>query len=262
MNIFLNTQLFNFGEVVYPPGGRLGPRTQGDVVMVIVHSGEVNIGVDDRTYRVGPTEATILLPGRQEMFLFADKTETHHTWCEVSEPFLSHEALHLLEQLPSTLAWTSRLEKIFRLGLETKRINSRKLPPVVEHLGHALFHEFFAEAGIVSDSGKPRHPSVEKAFRFIESNLSETISSNEIARSAGTSYQHLARLFRADLGTSPTRELWRIRCERGGDLLRSTGLTVGEIAGLLGFQNPYHFSRCIKKQFGLSPIQIRKADWS
>jgi AraC-like DNA-binding protein len=35
------------GEVVYPPGGRLGPRWQRDVQLVLVHSGSARIAIDD-----------------------------------------------------------------------------------------------------------------------------------------------------------------------------------------------------------------------
>jgi len=259
VNIFVKDQTFHFGEVTYPPGGRCGPRIQANVQIVIIHSGEAHIGIDGPSYRVGPHEATVLLPGRRELILFSEKSRTRHTWCDALSPVLSGEARKLMERLPVALSWTARMEKIFRLGLETQRMSGRRLSPVIEHLGQALFHEFFAAAGVSLESGKPLHPAVEKALRFIESHLEMAISSKEIATSAGMSYQHLARLFRTELGDSPSRKLWRIRAERGAELLRSTGLSVGEIAAQLGFQNPFHFSRCIKKLFALAPVELRKA---
>jgi quercetin dioxygenase-like cupin family protein len=37
------------GEVVYPPGGRLGPRWQRDVQLVLVHEGTMSVTVDGRS---------------------------------------------------------------------------------------------------------------------------------------------------------------------------------------------------------------------
>ena len=259
VNIFVRNQPFQFGEVTYPPGGRCGPRTHANIQIVIVYSGEAHIGIDGLSYRVGPREATVLLPGHRELILFSEKSRTRHTWCTADSPMLSAEDLKILKRLPKSLSWTSRMEKVFRLGLETQRMNGRQLSPVVEHLGQALFNEYFATAGVSSEGEKPLHPAVEKALRFIERNLDKSISSYEIAASAGLSYQHLARLFRTELGYSPSRKLWRTRSERGAELLRSTGLTVGEIANQLGFQNPFHFSRCIKKLFALAPVELREA---
>ena len=258
VNIFLNNQEFYFGEVTYSPGGRCGPRIQRDVQLVTVYSGEANVEVDGRSWRVGAREATILLSGHQELFLFSKKSRTHHSWCKAIAPAMSHEALETLARLPKTFPWTSKMEKLFRLAAETQGMMRRRRSQVTGHLGLALFYEIFYATGIFHESGKPLHPAVDKALQFLERNLNRKISSKLIATSAGVSYQHLARLFRNNLGSTPSRELWKMRAERGAELLRSTGLSVGEIAAHLGFQNPFHFSRCIKKRFSFSPVELRE----
>jgi hypothetical protein len=53
------------GEVVYPPGGRLGPRWQHDIELVLVHSGSARIEVDDEPpLLLRPDSLALLLPGR------------------------------------------------------------------------------------------------------------------------------------------------------------------------------------------------------
>ena len=61
----------------------------------------------------------------------------------------------------------------------------------------------------------------------------------------------------AELGITPMAYLWRERVEHGIDLLRSTGLSVGEVASRAGFSSVYHFSRRVKALSGLSPSQMR-----
>src|SRR5688572_16368736 len=75
------------GEVTYPPGGRLGPRWQDDVQLVLVHSGSARIAVDDRepvTHAVGTV--ALLLPGHREHFAFAADEPTHHSWIQAHLP--------------------------------------------------------------------------------------------------------------------------------------------------------------------------------
>lgn len=258
MNIFPNNQRFYFGDITFPVGATLGPRIQEDLQLLIIHSGEVKLTVDDRSYRVGAREVTILHPRGSEFHLFSKKSRTHHSWCTAQRCVLTDDILKKMKQLPLTFPWTSRMEKIFHLGLEADRHYASHRNLVVDHLGKALFYELLAETVMGEGGENLAHPAVEQAMQFIANNLHLTLSSKDIAASAGISYQHLSRLFRNDLGSTPTQELWRIRTERGAELLRLTELSVCEIASQLGFQNPFHFSRCIKKRFKLTPIEMSR----
>jgi len=150
------------------------------------------------------------------------------------------------------------MEKFFSLALESQKM----LPdchgsPVIDFLAQALFYEVFVNMGVGVGVKPQPHPNVDKAQQFILCNFHRTLSGQEIASSVGMSYQHLARLFRIAFGCTPMEMLWTIRIEQGAELLYSTGLSVAEIAIRVGFQDPFHFSKCIKKQFNFSPRELR-----
>src|SRR5919201_3227679 len=72
------------GEVTYPPGGRLGPRWQHDIELVLVHSGSARIVVDDDPPAVlRPETVGLLVPGHRESFDFDAHDETHHSWVQL-----------------------------------------------------------------------------------------------------------------------------------------------------------------------------------
>src|SRR5688572_11100939 len=72
------------GEVVYPPGGTLGPRWQHDVQLVLVHRGSARISIDDGPPALHRAESVaLLLPGHRERFEFDRRGETHHSWVQV-----------------------------------------------------------------------------------------------------------------------------------------------------------------------------------
>ena len=71
------------GEVVYPPGGRLGPRRQDDLQLVLVHRGSATIAIDDGPpVTHGEGTVALLLPGHREEFAFARDEPTRHSWVQ------------------------------------------------------------------------------------------------------------------------------------------------------------------------------------
>jgi transcriptional regulator GlxA family with amidase domain len=60
---------------------------------------------------------------------------------------------------------------------------------------------------------------------------------------------------------TPIRHVWEARTRRGAQLLRETGLTVGEVAFRCGFQTPFHFSRWVRELYGVPPRALRTKAW-
>jgi transcriptional regulator GlxA family with amidase domain len=56
---------------------------------------------------------------------------------------------------------------------------------------------------------------------------------------------------------TPAGYLWKVRANRGHQMLLRTGLTIAEITFQCGYKNPFHFSRQIRQQFGMSPTEVR-----
>ena len=71
----------------------------------------------------------------------------------------------------------------------------------------------------------------------------------------------LRSLFRRHGSESPSRMIWRLKVEHAIQLLRSTGLTLGEVAAHCGYANPFHLSRAVKKHTGYSPRDMRRHEW-
>ncbi|HEY7773021.1 MAG TPA: helix-turn-helix transcriptional regulator, partial [Marinagarivorans sp.] len=56
---------------------------------------------------------------------------------------------------------------------------------------------------------------------------------------------------------SPLQYVQNKRMSIAEDLLRTSNITIAEIANLSGFQDPQHFSRLFKKLYNVSPRQYR-----
>jgi AraC-like DNA-binding protein len=78
-----------------------------------------------------------------------------------------------------------------------------------------------------------------------------------LAAEGGLSRAPFARRFTALLGRPPLTYLtwWRMTVAAG--LLRSTGLTVGSVAGRVGYGSEFAFATAFKRRFGVSPGRYR-----
>src|SRR5437899_2021432 len=94
---------------------------------------------------------------------------------------------------------------------------------------------------------------VDAVITFMKTNLHRTLTSVEIARSVQLSPSRLRELFRKETGTSVTRYRRKLRLERAKHLLKSTFLSVKEVAASVGIDGVSHFVRDFEKKYGATP---------
>ncbi|WP_245435229.1 GlxA family transcriptional regulator [Mesorhizobium sp. WSM3879] len=101
------------------------------------------------------------------------------------------------------------------------------------------------------------HQAVIKVIEEMEANLTEPVLLDELVESAGLSRRQIERLFRRELGCSPSRYYLDLRLERAHLLLISSRLPVVEIAMACGFVSASHFSKAYRDAYGCAPHQTR-----
>ncbi|MCE5268818.1 MAG: AraC family transcriptional regulator [Planctomycetaceae bacterium] len=69
---------------------------------------------------------------------------------------------------------------------------------------------------------------------------------------------HLFRIFKSQTGLTPYQYHLQLKLRRAGEMLRTSELSVKQVAKAMNFQSPYHFSRLFKKKTGLSPSDYRE----
>ena len=78
-----------------------------------------------------------------------------------------------------------------------------------------------------------------------------------LAESLNVSTVHLRRIFSRHVDKSPVKYINDMRFEQAKILLKSSNLTVNEIALSLGFSDQFHFSKSFKCNVGISPSGYR-----
>jgi AraC family transcriptional regulator of arabinose operon len=250
------------GIITYKQGSRLGPRIQGDLQLVYIHSGSVDIRINGNHHHLKAGEATLLLPGAEELFTFSASERTRHGWCGIYRPVLSDRDLRKLKALPFSRPFSDRMKAIEALFLPLQASSLRAAGPRQSLLVQAMLAEYLESAEGIPGPEQPEHPAVTSARTYMEAHLREPVRLADLAREAGITPPHLIRLFREHLNTTPKAYLWHLRVEAAAKLMRSTGLSSAEVAYASGFSNPQHFSRLFRKHTGLPPRAWRLSQWS
>ena len=95
-------------------------------------------------------------------------------------------------------------------------------------------------------------------LEYIEQNLEQDISLEEMAASAGVSKTEALRCFHKTLQTTPYSYVMEARLSKAADLLAETGLPVGEIASRTGFSQQSYFGKRFKQKTGMTPLEYRR----
>jgi AraC family transcriptional regulator of arabinose operon len=257
--------LVSAGEVVYPPGGRLGPRWQHDVQLVLVHEGSARVWIDGRGPTVIPAGCVgLLLPGHREEFAFADEVPTRHSWVQARVAQSRGGSQAGAPEWPGgnqarVLPLSSALAELVQAAIAA---TSAPLPTADALAGALAVAALWRYAGEAESRERGPGGAVERARAFLHAHLGDPhLTLAQAARAAHVTPAHLVRRFRAEVGITPMAYLWNRRVETGLDLLTHTGLPVSDIAARVGFKSPYHFSRRVAAHAGRPPTALRRERW-
>ncbi|MEM1362786.1 MAG: AraC family transcriptional regulator [Pseudomonadota bacterium] len=118
--------------------------------------------------------------------------------------------------------------------------------------------------------GKRRPEEIELSARFsaaryhrvlalIRKSLDKTITVEALAREAGMSPSHFARVFKETLGSTPMQYVMAYRIEQSIKQMANADRSLGEIALACGFSDQAHFTRSFKQITGQTPRRFRAA---
>lgn len=100
---------------------------------------------------------------------------------------------------------------------------------------------------------------VHRLRAYIHHHLAEPITLAGLARQVNLSAPHFSRLFKQQFMVSPIYYVIQERVALASALLVETALPLKQIAQLVGYADPYYFSRLFRKVTGRAPSAYRQA---
>ncbi len=99
---------------------------------------------------------------------------------------------------------------------------------------------------------------IQQCIIFMKDNLENKITLDDIAKHVNYSKSHLITLFTQGTSYSPIMYYNQLRIQRACSYLQFSDLKIKEIAFVLGFYDPFHFSKMFLQQMEISPNEYRR----
>ena len=99
------------------------------------------------------------------------------------------------------------------------------------------------------------------ALSYIENHPTEAISMKQMANLCHLSESYFSRLFSREMGENFGNFVSRMKVDRSKELLRSSRLSVTEIAKAVGYQDASHYIRLFKRFEGVTPTVYRQYNY-
>ena len=102
---------------------------------------------------------------------------------------------------------------------------------------------------------------MEQLLQFIESRISdEQLKIEEMAEAVNMGRTVFYSKIKELVGLSPSDFLKQVRMQRAEQLIAKSKMTFSEIAFSVGFTDPKYFTKCFKKQTGMTPSEYRQKE--
>jgi AraC-like DNA-binding protein len=98
---------------------------------------------------------------------------------------------------------------------------------------------------------------INDTIRYMQQQLSATLTVEDLARKIALSPSHFSSLFKKATGMSPLSYFIHLKLQKACLLLYTTDMKIKEVAVAIGYDDPFHFSRLFKKSMDVSPEQYR-----
>lgn len=141
--------------------------------------------------------------------------------------------------------------------IETFKKGSMLNEPLLSCNIQRMLAELHIISSEYSHDAKDQTNSV-KAITYIKNNYDRKISLHDLANHVCMSVYYFSRVFKKSTGYSPYEYITMIRLNRAKNLLKTTKLSIKEIAFKIGFNSEANFITCFKQHHKFTPNEFRK----
>lgn len=99
---------------------------------------------------------------------------------------------------------------------------------------------------------------VNKAKNFMQDNICNDISMEDVSCFVGMGYSKFRKVFKQITGLSPNQYYIEIKMEKSKHMLLGEDLSCKEVAFQLGFDSPSYFTKMFRNRTGLTPQEYRQ----
>ncbi len=269
-NDYFDLTLYQYGREQCAPYHTFGPGMRNHFLLHCVLSGtgtyRTSFNGNDAAYQLHAGQAFLIEPNK----LIHYDADGEHPWEYMWLEFDGMKAKEYLNQ-----AGLSQDSPIYRPSSEEGYktcfnylktiIDQPELLPC-EVMGYvslffgALIRSSITAKKTVKNSIQDFY--IQSTVDYIEKHYMDEISVEDLAANVNLNRSYFSKLFKKITTKSPQDFLIQYRMNKACELLRSTKLSITQIAHLTGYANPFHFTRAFKTIYQQPPMEWRKRNIS
>ena len=109
-----------------------------------------------------------------------------------------------------------------------------------------------------NDESSEGSNKIQDIAQYIDEHYDQDIDLDMLSSYFSISKSYLPKVFKAQIGCTPTEYLSRVRIQSAKELLRRTDAPVRDVARMVGIDNFSYFIKLFKKYESFTPLDFRK----
>lgn len=239
---FLDFSPCDAGTETCDPGHKFGPHVRNYYLIHFVIGGRGRFRTPRGDYNIEAGSAFIIKPTEVTVYQADERNPWEYMWLGfrggLADTFLD---------LPDVFEYDAAINDMLRTAIFADNGREALLTGVLYNL----------YARYINDKGRADYPNRVKSY--INAHYMEDITIASVAENLGLNRKYLARLFKEKHGISMQEFLIDKRLHEAKKLLKQ-GYNVEECAYMVGYNDPFGFSKAFKKKYGISPIKCKKSE--
>jgi AraC-like DNA-binding protein len=259
---FSDFYFFNVGYEKCQSGHRFGPSLRDNYIVHFVISGKGRYTVNDTMHHLGAGDFFLIRPNELVDYEADTEDPWEYYWIGFSgnkvKEILHTNGIGAKDYIGQVGAQEELQGKFERFMQSDFFDDSQKLE------NQALFCDIFSFFKIHNENMEmgvrvSRTKKYSEAFLlYVENNYyREDLTIEEIAKSMYLHPSYFSQVIKEELGLTALKYLNLYRMNKSSQLLKTTELSVEEIASAVGYQNRHSFSRAFKNRFHSSPTRYK-----
>ena len=223
-------------------------RTRIDYYLIYLINGAGHYRFDEKACTVPAGNIIIYAPFEKQDYFYLGDEKTELYWIH----FTGTEVSRLLNSLG--LSNTFR----YNVGFQTECIKLFEKIIQEIHVGNPNYHmlcisyliellSLFSREIAMHENRLLNNSGIEMCMRKMQMEYQENHNIGYYAQSCNLSVGQFIRKFKMTTQMTPAKYIERIRIDKSRELIASTDLTFDQISDIVGFNDPFYFSKVFKK---------------
>jgi AraC family transcriptional regulator of arabinose operon len=258
--------LVHCGHQQCPPGYTYDQKIPNENHLHFVLNGKGIITMNGKTYHINKGNIFVIMKGIAINYYADSEDPWEYMWVtfdgEKAADYLAYAGFTydnpVITSTIPTATYHPMIEKILDANTLTLANEIRRVGYLYDLLSTMIDAQNSAKGERKYDYSNETY--VEHALQYISLNYSKHIKVNDIANDIGINRSYFTSIFKKAFHVSPQEYLMNFRFQKAAELIKSTNLSIQDISNMVGYENPYNFSKMFKNFYGASPKNYRFID--